>query len=74
MNLQKIEKMCKASKSINQTSYEVVLREVENNQRRKQQETIKRLSFCQSGQTSGAKEPMYMASSKNKILYTSNSL
>lgn len=73
-NLQDIEKMCKASKSIDQTSYEAVLRAAENIQRCKQQETTKCLSFCQSGQTSGAKDPTYMASSKNKILYTNNTL
>lgn len=63
-NLQEIEKMCKASKPINQTSYEAVLRESENVQRCKQQETTKCLPFCQA---SGAKDAMYMASSKNKI-------
>jgi len=66
--------MCKASESINQTSYEAVLRETENVQRCKQQETTKCLSFSQSGQTSGAKDPLYMMNSKNKILCTSNSL
>lgn len=65
--------MCKASKSINQTSYEALLREAENTQC-KEQETAICLLFCQSSQTSGAKDPVYMASLKNKILYTSNSL
>lgn len=73
-NLQEIEKMCEASECINETSYEAVLREAENVQRCKQPETTKCLSFCQSDQTSGAKDPTYLASSENKILSTSNSL